>query len=575
MRVGHGGFGKALSGRIYGLMAAMATLLAVGFGPTVASASAEVTLPGSPLTVSVGPLGQCESSYAEHGNNFYPPFGNLGDCGFFLAFPKEGAGKAGAGQPAVLEGTTWGFSGAAGPHIPGDAEGGDEYAPVEQSPVTGAGTEASPYSQTTIFSVKEKEGAEKEYARITDTTTYVSGQPQFVSTYDVKNVLASGHKIYFRAIYAGDMFLLGSDFGTGVFLGGPPRFVGGQNPESGALGGLVEASGLPWSSFQEGCWNDAELENAGRCSGAAATDQGIWHDVRSSDEVAHAFNETVDPANIDNAVGVEWDQLRESGLEGGAEQSFTIINRSQVPSNLQIGPVNQTLTQGQTATVTVTATDLAGVPYAGKILHYNITGANPQAGTITLNAAGQAQISYVGHNAGLDTDQLFVDLTGTGVQAAGDPAGAATVTFLPLPPAPAPNSSYKVESIHANSNGTITITFVPTQAGAATLEITVPTGTIARREALAAKSKKCKKGQIKIKGKCLPATTLTGKVHASGVAGVALKLTVSASSKVKKALSEGKTVVLTAKLTYTSSLGGAPTVETFHFKVKGKKPKKH
>jgi hypothetical protein len=192
---------------------------------------------------------------------------------------------------------------------------------------------------------------------------------------------------------------------------------------------------------------------------------------------------------------------------------------------------------------------------------------------VTLNSAGQAQISYVGHNAGVDTIQMFVDLSGSGIQASGDPSGTATATFVPVPPpppAPIPNSTYKVESIHANSNGTITITFVPTQAGTATLEVTVPTGTIASREAIAAE-KKCKKGKIKIKDKCLPKTTVTGKLSVSGLAGVALKLTVPPSSKVKNALKKGKVVILTATLTYKSKLGGTATVETFHFKIKPKK----
>jgi len=224
----------------------------------------------------------------------------------------------------------------------------------------------------------------------------------------------------------------------------------------------------------------------------------------------------------------------------------------------------------------VTALDTAKQPYAGKTVHYSIAGANPQAGTVVLNAAGQAQISYVGHNPGIDTDQLFVDLGGTGVQTVTDPSATALVTFAPLPPAPpAPNSTYKIESIKANSNGTITIVFVPTQGGTANLEVTVPTGTIARNEALAArrKAKRCKSSQIKLKGKCQPKITVSGKVSATGVAGVPLTLTVKPSGKITGALKKGKTVHLTATLTYRSALGGTPTVETFHFTVKGKRPR--
>ena len=540
-------------------------LVTVGVGPISASAGAEeaVTIPGNPLTVYVGPLGQCQSAYAEKGNNFYAPFSTLGDCGFFLAFPTESGPKFN-GQPAALAGTTWGFAGLAGPHIPTEALGGKEYEPGTQSAVSGLGTEASPFTQTTTYFVKPEAS---RLVEIVETTTYVNGQPQFTSTFKVRNLTAA--KLYFRAIYAGDLYMLGNDFGTGVFLGGPPRFVGGQNPESGLLGGFQEVAGSPWSAFQEGCWN--ETPEPFRCGGAAGTDAGIWHIVRTTVAEPNAFNNTVDPANIDNGAGVEWDQNRETALEGNHEVAFSIVSRTQVPSALKVSPTNQTLTQGQTETLNVSATDLSGTPYAGKVVYYTVAGANPSSGSVTLNSAGAAQISYVGRNVGLDTIQLFVDLVGNGVKAAGDPAGTAQVTFLP----PAPNSSYKVQSIKANSNGTITITIVPVQGGTATLVVTVPTGTIARRLALAAKSKKCKKGQIKIKRKCRPKTTVSGKISATGVAGVPLTLTVKPSGKVTAALKKGRTVVLTATLTYKSSLGGTPSVTTYRFTIKPPKHKKH
>ena len=92
---------------------------------------------------------------------------------------------------------------------------------------------------------------------------------------------------------------------------------------------------------------------------------------------------------------------------------------------------------------------------------------------------------------------------------------------------------------------------------------------------LLGKKKKCKKGLVRIKGKCRPATTVSGRVSATGVAGVPLTLTVKPSSKVTKALKKGKKVVLTDTLTYASALGGAPTVTVMHFTVKPKKKKHH
>ncbi|HMD57389.1 MAG TPA: hypothetical protein VKG82_07965 [Solirubrobacteraceae bacterium] len=149
------------------------------------------------------------------------------------------------------------------------------------------------------------------------------------------------------------------------------------------------------------------------------------------------------------------------------------------------------------------------------------------------------------------------------------------VAKAPTPPPPVPNSTFKIKSITVNSNGTVTIVFVPTQNGQATLTVTVPTASISRKEALAAKKKKCKSSQIKLKGKCLPRTTVSGSLAAPGLAGVPLTLTVKPSNKVTKALKKGRTVVLTATLSYKSSLGGPASAQQLIFKVKPRKHKKH
>jgi hypothetical protein len=547
-------------------LALIAALAVSGLGAIVANASGDgtVTLPGGPLVVSVGSLGECESNYPNVGNNFYPASGTLGDCGFFLGFP------AGVGNPAALEqtsktGSVFGFTGSAGPDIT-DANGGVLYTAILQGPTSGSGSTADPYSEITTFKASI-EG--KDYALVTVTTTYVSGAANFTSTYDVENVTGQSipgltpatpaAALHFHAIAAGDLYVADDDHGTGVFLGGPPRFIGGQNNTTGTLGGFIEnTSSLPWTNFQEGEWNSV-----------------IWEAVRDSTAATPVFDDTVDPTLIDNGAGVSWDQfLTGAGLLPGAHATFSILNRTQVPTTLGVQPVTQTHTVGQTATVTVTATDTLGTPYAGRPVVYSIGGANPKSGSVTTNASGVATISYVGTAAGLDTMQMFLDLAGTGTQAPQDPSAAAQLTWAPAPPAPpTPTSSYKVQSIHANSNGTITIVFVPTQEGTAVVEVTVPTATISRNEAIAAKAKKCKRNQIKIKGKCRPKSTVSSKVSATGKAGVPLKLTIKPSSKVKKALSKGKKVQLTAKLTYKSKLGGTPTVQVFHFTVKA--PKKH
>jgi hypothetical protein len=543
------------------LVVAVIAVLSLSVFAAGASADGTVTLPGSPLIVSVGSLGECQSSYPNVGVNFFPPGGALGDCGFFLGFPATSPNPAPL-QQAGKTGTVFGFEGSAGPHI-SIAPGGVDFTAISQGATTGSGTAIDPYSEITTFKATV-EG--KDYALITLTTTYVNGQPQFTSTYDVQNITGMpatnglapakpAATLYFHAIAAGDLFVANDDHGTGVFLGGPPRFIGGQNAHTGTLGGFIEAASpaLPWTNYQEGEW-----------------DSVIWEAVRKSTAGGPVFNETIDPTLIDNGAGVSWDQFLSSGLAAEHHATFSIINRTQVPTTLSVQPVTQSHTIGETGTINVTATDNVGTPYAGRSLVFSIGGANPKSGSITTNASGVATISYVGTSPGLDTIQMFLDLAGTGVQASQDPAAAAQITWAPAPPTP--NSSYKVQSIKANSNGTITIVFVPTQAGTASLEVTVPTGTIARHEALAAKrAKKCKRGQIKIKGKCRPKTTVSGKISATGVAGVPLTLTVAPSGNVRKALLKGKNVRLTATLTYKSALGGAPTVQVFQVTVKGKR----
>jgi hypothetical protein len=535
-------------------IAALAGCLALSAG---ALADGTVTLPGGPLVVSVGTLGECQSNYPNTGNNFYPGDGTLGDCGFFLAFPSSNTAEK-------LKEKVFGFFGSAGPHL----EPGELYQTVEQGPVTGSGSSGDPYTEVTKFKVTAES---KDYAVITDTTKYVNGEAQFTSTYTVENVTGKGGEtvtgkggtpftpaqvLNFHAIMAGDLFVANNDVGTGVFLGGPPRFIGGQNPNTGTLGGFIEAT-PEWTNYQEGEW-----------------DSVIWNAVRKSPTSAAVFDDTIDPTLLDNGAGASWDNHLTQGLKSGETASYTIIGRSQVPTTLNVQPVNQSLTVGQTATVKVTALDNVGTPYGGRSLVYSIAGANPKSGSVTTDTSGVATISYVGTAAGLDTMQMFLDLNGNGSSDNGEPSSAAQITWAPLPPTPAsPNSGYRVQSIHANSNGTITLVFVPVQDGTAVVEVTVPTGTISRNASIA-KRKKCKRSQIRIRGKCRPKTTVSGKITASGKAGVALKLTVKPSSKVKKALSKGKTVQLTAKLTYKAKLGGKPTVQTFHVKVKGKKAKK-
>jgi hypothetical protein len=537
-----------------------------------ASAAAAVTLPGGPLSVSVGPLGQCQSAYAGTANNFYPASGALGDCGFFVGFPE-------AGNPAFVEKKVFGFQGVKGPAL------ASQYTAVSQGPVTGSGTPADPYQSITAFKVSDAaKTKENDYALIEDTTRYVNGEPQFSSMFDVENVTgqsipglsaAPATPLKFHAIYAGDLLTGDSDFGTGVLLAGPPREIGGVNEATGVFGGLVEAPAPspPWSDYQAGCW-DVVPEVEGRCPNTSASDGGIWAAVRGASAEAPVFNDSVDPNAIDNGAGVSWDDHLAKALKPGEHAIYTIVNRARVPGGLTVQPATQTRTVGQTATVLVTALDNTGAAYANRPIVYSIGATNPKSGSVLTDSSGVATIAYVGTAAGPDSVQVFLDLAGTGARAKQDPASVAQVTWAPAAPSsPFANGGYRVQSIHASAKGAVTIVFVAVQNGTATFEVTAPTAAISRERATAARQRKCKRSQIRVKGKCLSKTTRSGKLSARARAGVARTLTLQPSTKVAKALKRGRKIALTARLSYRSALGGKSVTRTFHITVKP--PRRH
>ena len=495
------------------------------------------------MTVYVGPRGQCQSSYLVNGSvagNFYPggapyAFSPVGDCGLFLAFPSLPA------QPAALAGQTFGFQ----PNAPAPAF--SLFTPVSQSGVSGSGSAIDPYTQATTFDVVDAKGA-RDIA-VTETTSYVNGDPYFTSSYDVENVTSK--PLYLRALYAADLFVNERDLGTGFSLTAPTRLIGGQSTISGVRGDLQEAPAPapPWSSSQE------------------LSSPAIWETLASSDQAEIALTGGVEANEADDAVAVEWDQLRSTGLAPGARQAFTVLARTQVPSPLGIQQVAQAHTVGQTATVSVTATDTAGIPYAGRRVVYSIGEANPKLGSVSTDAGGVATISYVGTVAGVDTMHLYLDLPGTGVQTRQDPAASAQIAWSQAPPVP--DSGYSIASIRSSPTGTITLVLIPRQDGTATAAATVPTASISRAAAVARRG--CPRGKVRIKRACRRSTTVSGRATGSGRAGVPLRLTLGSSSGLRKALARHRVIRLAVEVSYRSSLGGSSTVRRLHLEVMGTK----
>ena len=391
-------------GRTLVAIAATLALSATLTSSALASHDLFTTIAGNPLTVHVGQRGQLQAFRAGDPTGiFYNPSDQVGDAGFFLAFPVGYTGNAVA--------AVHGFDGRAGP----DAPPLIPFTPVSKAAPTGAGTAASPRTQETKYNAGP--------LQVTQTTTYVDGTSQFKIRWLVHNSLASA--VRFKALAAADFYFDGSDRGTGIYVNGPPRFIGGTNADSGNSGGFSEVTGgtpgsltsPPWSAYQA-------LQYGG------STNE-VWGEIESAATTSTAtFDNSVIGTPVDNAGGVEWDQYATTGLPANGDQVFELIAKSAVPQPLQLTPPNAGSPRGVPINFTATAKNTEGVPYAGQTLRYRIVGANPGSGSVGLNGAGSAVITDPGTVAGADTVVAFVDFNKNGVREPVEPQASALGTFV-------------------------------------------------------------------------------------------------------------------------------------------------
>lgn len=464
---------------------------------------ATVALGGSPLNVIVGDQGELQALRTDRTNPadppgiFYRAQLELGDAGFFLAFPDAGA-----------TGEVWGFDGTAGPHLT------KLYTGSGQDPVTGSGTAANPLRQVTAYLA----GAA---AKVTQTTTYVNGAQEFRVHWDVQNT--SGAPLRFKAIAAADFFFEGDDAGTGIFTQGPPRFIGGTNVDSGSSGGFVEVS-PQWSHYQAldfpTVWS--------RVRNAAADDSAVWDD-------------TVLDHPADNAGGVEWDDALTTALPDGQTRSFELVIRSAVPSALQLNPTNAGSRQGVPINITATAADSNGQPYAGKTLRYAIVGPNTASGSVTLAPTGSAVITDPGTNAGTDNVTVFVDFNNDGTRQPVEPQATALATFVD---SVAPSCTIKVSGTlpGGGASGKPLVINVNCGEGATVTVATTLRPPAARSRTASAAAEKRKKR----KPKAIKLKTATTRVTAGRPTAVKLRIPKSVARKYA-GRTLNATIVVTAK----------------------------
>ena len=141
------------------------------------------------------------------------------------------------------------------------------------------------------------------------------------------------------------------------------------------------------------------------------------------------------------------------------------------------------------------------------------------------------------------------------------------------PTPPTPDSAFASSGTSINSKtGAITLTETIAQAGTFTWLVTFENGKFG---VFTAKNVKCKKGFIKLDGKCRPSKVVFGKGSKAVAAGV-VRLTItpsaSASKALKTALKHKKGLPVSASLSFQSSRGGSPVThaQSLTVKLKGK-----
>jgi hypothetical protein len=393
--------GSGIGRRVRTLTALFVVALAVAMAPATALAVTQV-IPGNGsgpaghnLTIYIGDNGQLQAKAAE-------------------AFSATEGMFFGTDHGPASQHNHLRMKGAA----PLNAVITNGFEPVSNGPVTGNGTPSSPFQNVTVM---DAQASGVDIFRIRQTVLYTPYEQKFRVVWDITNVDSSMRTVPFIWGTSADLYIDASDFGTGVFIDGPNRFVGGTNDISRTTGGIQEVTSslLPgeiaplsiprWASYQESQYSNATSQ------------------LGSFD----AFTNTIEPNSVDNGVGVSFDNRASAGLAPGQTQRYEVVWHLERPTPLSASPASAADELPGSHQVTFTLVDALfnGVP--GQRLNYEIVGANPGSGQVQTGPTGSALVSWNGVNPGLDTLTAYADANLNGKRDDEEPAATAKMNWLP------------------------------------------------------------------------------------------------------------------------------------------------
>ncbi len=258
---------RRINRRTISALALAAALCGAGAtGALAAPPSQDIGSPAGPLNkIAIGNDLSCQLQHAGDTTfEFYPPSATPGDCGTFVSV----AGALYAPDFANHDGTATGNLGTYTP-----------FTPVSQSPVSGAGTPASPRTLTTTGDVGST------LLRLTETDTYVDGQESYRTDVAITN--SSGAATSGILYRAGDCYLQDTDNGYG-FSGSP----------AGAIGCSGNANNTPPGRIEQ--WVPITGGNAFTEDGYSEVWGKIGAQAPFANDCVHCGDQ------VDNGAGLSW-----------------------------------------------------------------------------------------------------------------------------------------------------------------------------------------------------------------------------------------------------------------------------
>lgn len=404
---------------------------ALGYGYEGYESPNDVTeVSGASMDIWASARGNLQARLAQRETNvFYAPQFDRGDAGFFV-----GVVDSGLADPDPLTGPSFDNK-VFGPPLDAGYPSDVYWTPAVAQPVSGAGTAASPYKQVTTF---RGVLTGTELIQVTQTVTHVSGRTSFDVRYEVENT--SGAPLRFRASAAADLYTEGDDYGTSMFEAGAQRFVGGANDDIGLAAGIVESAATPFDHYQVDDY-DTIWSRIDRLNGAGFDDSLIGYEV-------------------DNGVGVQWDDHVAVALADGDTATFELGWRFAIPAPLSLDPPTASKPTGSAHAVTVSANDSTGGAYAGRTVRWSISGTNAGSGSLTTDGNGRGTIAWPSSHTGSDVLVAYLDLDGDGTRDGVEPQATAGAEFARVPQIPP---------------------IVPPPPPPPTIDTTKPNGTLPRR----------------------------------------------------------------------------------------------